>query len=254
MSIHTTDAIVLRQYPFRETSALVSCMTDRFGKIKGLIKGLREQRGRAPRYHSAMEPLTLSRIVFYDTRASSLHLITQCDLLEAYEPLAQDLDAIRLAATCAELTDIVVGEDEPNPRIFYLLRDTLARLASGDRRLASLRIHFILRLLRLAGFQPRLDECTTCNQSAAGPANGGAAGKRAFWSARQGGLVCERCLHQDPQAEPLAPELLDAFIQSAEADEPHRVILDHTAVIQRHLSEFLQWRLDRPLKTMRAVA
>ncbi|MBI3320314.1 MAG: recombination protein O N-terminal domain-containing protein, partial [Candidatus Omnitrophica bacterium] len=73
MGIHTADAIVLRQYPFRETSVVVTCFTDRFGKIKGLVKGLRD--GRA-RYRSAMEPMTVNRIVFYDTRTSALHLIS----------------------------------------------------------------------------------------------------------------------------------------------------------------------------------
>ena len=41
MGIHTADAIVLRRYPYRETSVTVSCLTDRYGKLKGLVKGLR---------------------------------------------------------------------------------------------------------------------------------------------------------------------------------------------------------------------
>ena len=73
MGIHTTDAIVLRRYPFRDTSVTVSVLTDRYGKLKGLVKGLRAQPNR---YRSAMEPLTINRIVFYDTRTSQLHLIS----------------------------------------------------------------------------------------------------------------------------------------------------------------------------------
>ena len=78
MAIHTTDAIVLRRYLYRETSVIVSCLTDRFGKLKGLVKGLRAQPNR---HRSAMEPLTINRIVFYDTHSSQLHLISQCELL-----------------------------------------------------------------------------------------------------------------------------------------------------------------------------
>ena len=246
MGIHTADAIVLRLYPYRETSALVSCLTDRFGKIKGLIKGLRGAKTKYPKYRSPMEPMTLSRIVFYDTRSGSLHLVTQCDLLEGHQRLAQDLDTMRLAATCVELADVVIEPDEPQPLIFRLLKDTLARLDSGERRLLSVRIHYILRLLKLAGFQPQLGECTSCNRQ---PPDW-----KGYWSARQGGLLCEHCLHQDPQAEVIPPAVLEAFVECAEADGPHRVNPVQTTAIQRYLDQFLQWRLDRPLKTMRMTA
>lgn len=243
MGIHTADAIVLRQYPYRETSVLVTCLTDRFGKIKGLIKGLR---GVQPsRYRSAMEPLTLNRIVFYDTRASALHLISQCDLLEPFGALTGDLASMQTAASCAELADVVVESDEPQGAIFDLLTRTLRRLACGDTRLAAVRIHFVLRLLRLAGFHPQLDECTGCTQSLQG--------QRACWSARQGGLLCERCLHQDPQAEPMAPQLLDTLSACAQAPEPLALEAEEAQAIRQRLDTFLRWQLDRPLKTMKNV-
>ena len=241
MGIHTADAIVLRQYPYRETSVLVTCLTDRFGKIKGLIKGLR---GPQPsRYRSAMEPLTRNRIIFYDTRTSSLHLISQCDLLQAFPNLSRDLEVMRLAASCAELTDAVVELDEPQGPIFELLNGALTRLASGDDRRPAIRIHFVLRLLRLAGFHPQLDECTGCGQH---PQD-----HHAFWSARQGGLLCEGCLHEDPRAETIAPQWLDMLSSCAEADAPLELESSQAAAIQQRLDEFLRWRLDRPLKTMR---
>jgi len=243
MGIHTTDAIVLRHYPYRETSALVTCLTDRYGKIKGLIKGLRAA---APRFRSAMEPLTVNRIVFYDTRISSLHLVTQCELLEAFCALPADLELMRLAASCAELTDVVVETEEPHPGVFPLLYDTLRRLATGDPSgsVAS-HVYFILRLLRLAGFQPQVDECTGCGQRQ--PTEG-------FWSPQQGGLLCARCLHQDPHAEPIDPQWLGELIRCAEADGPPVLDMRHAHAISQRLEEFLRWRLDRPLKTLKGAA
>jgi len=241
MGIHTADAIVLRQYPYRETSVIVTCLTDRFGKLKGLIKGLRAQ---PTRYRSPMEPLTLNRIVFYDTRTSSLHLITQCELIAAYQTLTHDLGAMRLAASCAELTDMVVELDEPQAAIFELLKQTLERLtSSGSERSSAIRIHFVLRLLRLAGFHPQLDECTGCGEHPFG--------HQAFWSARQGGLLCQRCLHEDPKAEVIAPQWLETLSACAEAEEPVELAASQATAIQQRLDEFLRWRLDRSLKTLR---
>ena len=241
MGIHTADAIVLRQYPYRETSVLVTCLTDRFGKIKGIVKGLRTP---IPRYRSAMEPLTLNRIVFYDTRSSQLHLISQCELLAPFTELQRDLDVMRTAASCTELADAVVELDEPQPEIFTLLQRTLGRMAVGGEWLPAVRIHFVLRLLKLAGFHPQLDECTGCGQR---PSSQG------FWSPRQGGLVCERCLHEDPSAEPIDPSWFDALSKYTETDAPE-LGTRQAAMIQERLDEFLRWRIDRPLKAMRVLS
>ena len=240
MGIHTTDAIVLRHYPYRETSALVSCLTDRFGKIKGLIKGLR---GPQPsRYRSPMEPLTINRIVFYDSRSSALHLISQCDLLVSFQEFSTEWELMRMAASFVELADAVLEVEEPQPAVYQLLRATLHQL-STDRpeQRAATRVHFVLRLLRLVGFQPQLDQCTGCSQAAIA---------QGFWSAGQGGLLCEACLHLDPTAEPISTAWLEALRTCADADAPKPLLHQQAHGFQQRLDEFLRWRIDRPLKTL----
>jgi len=238
MGIHTADAIVLRRYLYRETSVIISCLTDRYGKLKGLVKGLRTHPNR---HRSAMEPLTVNRIVFYDTHTSQLHLISQCELLAPLSQLQHDLDTARCAAFCADLVDTVAPLNEPQPAVYHLLKDTLERLAleSGDH--TNLRVHFIIRLLRLAGFHPQLDRCAHCQSPVTA---------QGFWSVRQGGLLCRHCLHEDPQADPAAPDMLEALATLAEADQPSPLNLQVLPLLRRRLDEFLQWRLDRPLKTM----
>lgn len=238
MGLHTADAIVLRRYPFRETSVTLTCLTDRFGKLKGLVKGLRAQPNR---HHSAMEPFTINRIVFYDTRTSQLHLISQCDLLAALPELQRDLETMRVAAFCVELVDAVVPLEEPQPAVYQLLKEALERLTFAGQDLLSARVHFIARLLRLAGFQPQLNDCTSC---------GSAIHAGGYWSARHGGLLCPSCLHEDPTAEPAPDELLSALDMLSEAAQPVRVDPPWAALLGRRLDEFLRWRLDHPLKTM----
>lgn len=242
MGLHTADAIVLRRYPFRETSVTLTCLTDRFGKLKGLVKGLRAQPNR---HHSAMEPFTINRIVFYDTRTSQLHLISQCDLLAALPELQRDLETMRVAAFCVELVDAVVPLEEPQPAVYQLLKEALERLTFAGQDLVSVRAHFIARLLRLAGFQPQLNDCTSC---------GSAVHASGFWSARHGGLLCPSCLHEDPTAEPAPDEFLSALDMLSEAAQPVRVDPPWAELLGRRLDEFLRWRLDRPLRTSRAAA
>jgi len=240
MGIHTADAIVLRRHPFRETSVVVSCLTDRYGKLKGLVKGLRMHPNR---HRSAMEPMTVNRIVFYDTHTSQLHLISQCELLAPLSGLQRDLPTAQAAALCLELVETVVPLEEPQPAIYHLLKDTLERFAlqGGDR--PAIRAHFILRFLRLAGFQPQLDECTGCS---------GAVHTSGYWSARQGGLLCPQCLHEDPKAEPAPPETLEALEALSESDHPFPLDPQLIQRLGRRLDDFLRWRLDHPLKTLEA--
>jgi DNA repair protein RecO (recombination protein O) len=237
MAIHLTDAIVLRRYPFRETSLLVTCLTRDFGKLKGLIKGIR---GPKNRYRSAMEPLTANHIVFYDTRESDLHLISQCELLQGYDAINTQWEAMRVAAFCAELTDAVMPLEEPNEAVYRLLEDVLQQLAIGQRSLLVLRAHYVLRLLRLVGFDPQLDECVGSGQRIEG---------QAFWSYKQGGLLSAACLYMDPQAEPVEPGMVQALVEFAEDHYPPDVDERQLQLIQRRADEFLAWRLDRPLKT-----
>jgi DNA repair protein RecO (recombination protein O) len=238
MGIHTTEAIVLRRYPFRETSITLSCLTSDFGKMKGLVKGLRVQPNR---HRSAMEPCTVNRIVFYDTRTSQLHLVSQCELLDPLEGLQRDLDITRVAALCIELVDAVVPLEDPQPATYRLLKQTLERLSLGAADLQAVRAHFIIRLLRLAGFQPQLDRCTGCNSLVH---------NEGFWSARQGGLICPRCLHEDPKAEPAPSDLLEALGMLSESEQLPPLDTGLLPGLRQRLDNFLLWRLDRPLRTL----
>src|SRR3989338_4800958 len=101
-SIGSDMTIARRRYPYRETSVIVSCLTDQCGKIKGLIKGLRVQPNR---HRSAMEPLTINRIVFYDTRASQLHLISQCELIGPLAQLQRDVGTAQAAGFFVDVVD-----------------------------------------------------------------------------------------------------------------------------------------------------
>ena len=151
------------------------------------------------------------------------------------------LEPARLASLFIELADTVLPLEEPQPAVYRLLKHTLERLAVGAGAPGAIRLHFIVRLLRLAGFQPQLDRCTGC--SAAVHAVG-------YWSARQGGLLCPNCLHEDPQAEPAGPAALETLEALCEADQPLALEPGLIQALKSRLDEFLRWRLDKPLKTL----
>lgn len=190
MSIHTTDAIILRKQDIRETSLLVVFYTRDFGKVRGLIKGVRGPRGQLG---SQVHIFTLNKIVFYDTSKSDIHKISQCDLLDFFETIREDILKTSYAYYFVELVDILTGEKDRNEDIFDLLLKGLNLLKSeaSPRRISRI---LEIRLLMISGLMPRLDKCALCGRAIV-------LRKISFdktrFSYKSGGLICEGCLEKD---------------------------------------------------------
>ena len=65
MSIQKTEAIVLNKHDFRETSIIANFYTRDFGKLSGIMKGIKEQPGK---FASTLEPFSHNDIIFYKKR------------------------------------------------------------------------------------------------------------------------------------------------------------------------------------------
>lgn len=148
MAIHTTDAIVLKKQDIRETSLLVSFYTRDFGKIKGLIKGVRGPRGSLG---YQVQVFSLNKIVFYDSKRSAVHTISQCDLIDFFESVREDILETGYACYLIELVDALTTEEDRGERIFALLLNSL-RLLKGKASPKRIARIFEIKLLMLSGF------------------------------------------------------------------------------------------------------
>ena len=150
MAIQTTEAVVLNRRDFRETSILATFYSKDFGKIKGILKGIRGDRSK---YGSPAELFGLNKIVFYEKTRSDLQNITQCDLVDGLFGIRKDLSAIAYATYFVELVDELTEPAEKNEALFELLMGCLRLLAKGMESTKIARI-FEIRLLTLLGFGP----------------------------------------------------------------------------------------------------
>lgn len=153
MAIQTTEALVLNRKDFRETSLLATFYSRDFGKIKGILKGIRGDRSK---YGSSAELFGLNKIVFYEKSKGDFQNITQCDLIDGFFGIRKDLGAIAYATYLAELTDDLTEPAERNDGIFELLLGSLRLLAKGAEPAKISRI-FEIRLLTLLGFGPAVE-------------------------------------------------------------------------------------------------
>ncbi len=77
MAAEKTLALVLRAVEFSETSSVVTLFTRDFGKIRGLAKGARRPKGP---FESALDLLSLCRLVFLRKSSEALDLLTEAKL------------------------------------------------------------------------------------------------------------------------------------------------------------------------------
>ena len=179
--IRTTDALIVRSEPLRETSRILVFFSRDFGKLVTLAKGVTREEGR---FVSPLDSLTYNRIVFYERFRTGLHLLTQCDLLDGFLPLREELETLAYGFYFLELVSRVAQPAVKEERLFLLLLEGLRELCRKEIPPLVLARAFETKLLATAGFMPEVRLCVSCRRALS-----------EWVSPRfdKGGFVCDRC-------------------------------------------------------------
>jgi DNA repair protein RecO (recombination protein O) len=202
-------ALVLRTTDWSETSRIATLWTREFGKVRVLAKGGRRLRSS---FESALDLLTLCRIVLLRKSSGGLDLLTEAQVVRRFPGLCTRLPALYAAYYVAELLADWTEENDPHPHLFDEARDALQTLADPtDGEAAGPRLaRFELVLLRELGYSPLLDVCAACHAPAENPP---------AFSASAGGVVCAGCAPRQRDRRPLSPACHEALRQlSASGD------------------------------------
>jgi len=194
MSTEKTEALVIRQTDFSETSKVVTLFTRDFGKVSALAKGARRLKGP---FEAAIDLLTACRIVFIRKSTDGLDILTEAQVISRFRPNGRDLVRLYGGYYVAELLNGLTEEYDPHPRLFDESLTTLKRLVEApdpklgpDPKLAPdpklVIVRFELAVLREIGQLPAFDACVVCGRDSADDTTW------AFWVS-QGGLICRDC-------------------------------------------------------------
>ncbi|MDD5680679.1 MAG: DNA repair protein RecO [Candidatus Omnitrophica bacterium] len=244
MSIHTTDAIILRERDLRETSVLVTFYTRDFGKIRGLLKGVRGPKG--PLGYQ-IQPFTLNKIVFYESKKADIHIVSQCDLTDFFEDIRKDIVKTGYAYYFVELVDALTESNEKSIEVFDLLLNSLNLLKTGASPKRVARI-LEIKLLAISGVMPRLDRCVACGAEVDvknGPLR---------FSYKFGGLVCAKCGSNDTASRRILAGTVN-FIDhvgraSYDKAENIKVSKDVGEELEEIMGKFLTYQLDTRIKSL----
>jgi DNA repair protein RecO (recombination protein O) len=173
------EAVVLGMMDYRESDKIVTIFTLEHGKLKGLARGAKRS---VRRFGGALELFARLRVEL--GMKEGLAQLHSADIETIFPGIRADLGKIGHAGYACELTDALMPEGLPNPRLFRLLTAYLEQLDHfpadpSDRRF------FELNLLNILGYRPELDHCSACGAELVG--------RGWLGNAADAGLLCERC-------------------------------------------------------------
>jgi DNA repair protein RecO (recombination protein O) len=218
MPLRDSEAIILRTYPLGDADRLVSLLTRAHGRLRGVAQGARRPKSR---FGASLEPLTYLRLWFYERENRDLVRIRQCEIIESFLGVQQDYRCGLALSLAAEISEAVLPEREPQDAAFRLLLHVARGIRQTGRADLSLG-YFLVWTIRLAGWLPDLDRCSSCGRSGSHgqrlpdrgpvpsvtPPSQPSAQEPLYWSASQPGLYCGQCRH--PGMHTLSSETLSS--------------------------------------------
>lgn len=209
MSAEKSDAIVIRQADWSESSRVVTLFTRDLGKTSCLAKGAKRLKNA---FDGALDLLAECRVVFLHKSSDALDILTEAQLIRRFHPPPKSLAHLYGGYYVAELLNALTEEDDPHPDLYSSAVWTLGELCTeAPPQLPILK--FELSVLTEIGQIPNFDTCTICHS----PIGVGEVSR--FWVS-QGGLICSRCGHSEYDSTELHPGTLVLLRRLLDSDGP----------------------------------
>ena len=153
----TLHGLVLREVKYKESSKILTILTEEEGKITAEARGALRKGSKCS---AASQVLTWSDLTFFENRGR--YTLTEGSVLEDFAALRADLGDYALGCYMAELLETVSDEDSHSTALLHLGLNALFALSRQLYPAEHIKAVFELRLMCLAGFAPQLDRCTDC--------------------------------------------------------------------------------------------
>lgn len=244
MSIDKACGLILNKRDLRETSIIVDFYTQEFGKISGILKGIRTQ---PEKFASNLELFSLNEIIFYRKTHSSLHLVSQADKISNFTGVRGNIERAATAGFMMELISSVMQPEDKNEEVFHLALDSLKELETNynPEKIATI---FKIKMLNLSGFRPHFDSCVSCMDRITGQSK---------FSLSCGGLLCPRCMAKDPGSRSIFRGTIATVLHIERNSFAASLNLGMNPQIRKELglilNSFLNFHLGKELKSQKLL-
>ena len=153
--IVNSPAIVLKSFPYGESSLIARCFSEKNGKVSLIMKGAKRNKFSKASY---FQPLNYIDIIYNHKLNRELHVVSKVSYRKYWSRILEDLYRVSLAISILELTDKTLSDNDPNPSLFLVLKEVLAAYNNTLIDPKVLFWFYECALLNNLGFQPSLED------------------------------------------------------------------------------------------------
>ena len=241
MGTYNDEGVVLRTHRLGEADRIITILTRRHGKLRGVAKGVRRT---SSKFGARLEPF--AQVELQITEARSLDIFTSVVSKNLYgKDFLDDYVRYTAAEVMVELADKLVAEEGVAAMRHYLLLVGALRVLAdgttdGARPPAMILDSYILRAAGLSGYAPQLDSCAIC----------GTPGPHDFFHPGSGGVVCSRCRPPGSATVSAATLAYLAALRTGDWPATRDVPPGRIAEASGLIRAFLDWHLERGIKSL----
>ncbi|HLO59319.1 MAG TPA: DNA repair protein RecO [Bacteroidales bacterium] len=150
--LNKTRAIVLHQVKYGESSLIVTFYTEKFGRISGIVSGVKSKKSKIPAI--LFQPLTLLETDFYYRQNHTIQRLKEATAAHIYNSIPYNTSKSAVALFLAEVLYLSLQEEEHNPLLFSFVFHAFQLLDAKDENTSWFHHWFMLQLTRYLGFFP----------------------------------------------------------------------------------------------------
>jgi DNA repair protein RecO (recombination protein O) len=156
---YTSEGIVLARRNFGEADRILVLYSKSHGKVSLIAKGVRRPKSRK-RGHIEV----FNKITFQATSGRGIDIMTEAEVIEDFKKIRKNLSRVSLAYYFCEVIGKITHDGESNIEVYNLVVDSLEKLKE-TKKLKSLRLDFVFKLLTSLGYWPRNKPLLNADQS-----------------------------------------------------------------------------------------
>lgn len=239
-----TEGIVLRQTKALGGRRMITLFSKKYGKIS---VGTSLNEGGRNKTALAVKAFAYGKYELFKNREN--YNLNSGQVLKSFYGIGEDLDKYMAASYVLELTDKMLPEGMPQPKIFNLLVEFMEALQKREKKHGTLILAYMVKAMDILGTMPELDVCTCCGQKR--PAD---ARDKVLFSVQEGGFICGECAAEcvNTNERPLIYKLdfgiidILKYFQKQPVQSFEKIALDDDKQqeLQGLMKEYISYHLD----------
>lgn len=176
------NGIIIGENNVGDFDKMLTMLTPNLGKIECSAKGARRNKSLLL---AGTQFLCFGEYMLF--KGSEIYKINSCQTIELFYNLSTDLKKLTYASYITKIINDVTCENQNSYNTLKLFLNTLYAISESEKDLNLIISVFKLRLLKILGFLPNIEECVECKTKE----------KLEYFSIKNNGFKCYGCAKKD---------------------------------------------------------